>query len=82
NMTHEFHAQNILALQKLKSMDVTLSKFPKDVIEAGKKALDEVLSELSSKNQDFELVYKEVRKYLALSKEWSDVSLGYFINER
>ncbi|MCW8839308.1 MAG: substrate-binding domain-containing protein [Thiovulaceae bacterium] len=82
NMTHEFHAQNILALQKLKSMDVTLSKFPKDVIEAGKKALNEVLSELSSKNQDFELVYKEVRKYLALSKEWSDVSLGYFINER
>ena len=82
NMTHEFHAQNILALQKLKSMDVTLSKFPKDVIQAGKKALDEVLTELSSKNKDFDLVYKEVQKYLALSKEWSDVSLGYFINER
>ncbi len=82
NMTYEFHAQNIKALQKLKELDVTLSKFPKDVIKEGKKALNEVIDELSSKNKDFEKVYASIEKHLNLSKEWSDTSLKYFLNER
>jgi len=82
NMTHEFHAKNIHALRELESLNVTLCKYPKDVIDAGKKALSDVLSELSSKNKDFETVYKSIQNHLVLSKKWSDVSLGYFINER
>jgi TRAP-type mannitol/chloroaromatic compound transport system substrate-binding protein len=82
NMTYKFHAENIKALQELKSMDITLSQYPKDVIEAGKKALASVLKEQSSHNKEFEKVYASIREYLKLSKEWSDVSLGYFINER
>ena len=82
NMTHEFHAKNILALNELRSMDITLSKYPKDVIDAGKKALVDVLDELSYKNKDFKTVYSSIQNHLKLSKEWSDVSLGYFINER
>jgi TRAP-type mannitol/chloroaromatic compound transport system substrate-binding protein len=82
NMTYEFHAQNIIALQKLKELDVTLSQYPQDVIDAGKKALKEVIDDLGTKNKDFALVYESIQKHLAPSKEWSDVSLKYFLNER
>jgi len=82
NMTHEFHAKNIVALEKLRTMDIKLSQYPDDVIEKSKESLKIVLEEFSSKNKDFESVQKSIQKYLALSKEWSKVSLGYFINER
>jgi TRAP-type mannitol/chloroaromatic compound transport system substrate-binding protein len=82
NMTHEFHAKNIVALEKLRSLNVKLSKYPEDVIEMGKKSLKNVLSELSSKNKDFDTVQKSISEYLKLSQAWSDVSLGYFINQR
>ena len=82
NMTSEFHHENIYALKKLKDLGVTLGHFPKDVNDAGKKALSEVITELSAKNSDFAQVYSSVDKYLKLSKDWSDVSLGHFLNER
>lgn len=82
NMTYEFHAQNIKALQKLKELDVKLATFPKEVTEAGKKALVEVLSEQSSKNKDFKRLLDSITSHLHLSKEWSDVSLNYFLNIR
>ncbi len=82
NMTYEFHAQNIVALQKLKELDVTLLQYPTDVIDAGKKALSDVITELSLKNKDFKHVYNSIEKHLKLSKEWSDTSLRYFLNVR
>ena len=82
NMTYEFHAENIKALQKLKELDVNMKQFPKDVMDAGKVALSDVITELSSKNKDFEKVYSSIEKHLNLSKEWSDTSLRYFLNER
>ncbi|XXF42953.1 hypothetical protein MLC44_06545 [Sulfurimonas sp. NW9] len=82
NMATKFHHENIYALQKLKSLHVTLAQFPDDVTEAGKKALQEVIHDLSSKNNDFAEVYASIKAYLNLSKEWSDVSLGYFLNVR
>ncbi|MEA2092042.1 MAG: C4-dicarboxylate ABC transporter, partial [Campylobacterota bacterium] len=59
-----------------------IHKFPSDVMNAGKKALKEVISELSSKNDDFKKVYASIENHLDLSKEWSDASLRYFLNER
>ena len=82
NMTSEFHYENIYALEKLKELGVTLGHFPKDVNEAGKVALKEVLIELSAKNKDFAVVNESIQKYLKLSRAWSDVSLGHFLNER
>lgn len=82
NMTYKFHYENIIALGELKKLNVTLGKFPKDVSDAGKKALSEVIDEFSSANKDFADVYKSVQKHLSLSKDWSDASLGYFLNER
>jgi TRAP-type mannitol/chloroaromatic compound transport system substrate-binding protein len=82
NMTSEFHHDNIYALEKLKGLGVTLSHFPQDVTDAGKKALIEVVQELSAKNRDFAKVYASINAYLKLSRAWSDVSLTQFLNER
>ncbi len=82
NMTYEFHAENIKALQKLKELNISIHQYPKDVIEAGKKSLNEVIVDLSSKNSDFDKVYKSIKNHLDLSKEWSDASLKYFLNVR
>ena len=82
NMATEFHAQNIQALQKLKSLNVKLAQFPDDVTAAGKKGLKEVVAEMSAQNEEFAKVYASINSYLSLSKEWSDASLGYFLNIR
>jgi len=82
NMATKFHYENIHALQKLKNLDVKLAKFPDDVTQAGKKALHEVIDDLSAKNSDFAKVYASIKTHLNLSKEWSDASLGYFLNIR
>jgi TRAP-type mannitol/chloroaromatic compound transport system substrate-binding protein len=82
NMTYEFHAQNIKAFQELKELNISIYQFPDDVIKAGKKALNDVTAELSQKNSDFKKVYESIQNHLNLSKEWSDASLRYFLNER
>ena len=82
NMTYEFHAENIKAFKKLKELNINIYQFPKDVIEAGKKALKDVTTELSQKNSDFKKVYDSIENHLELSKEWSNASLRYFLNER
>jgi len=82
NMTYHFHAQNIKALAKLKELNIDILQYPADVIDAGKKALKDVLAELSSQNKDFKNVYASIENHLKLSKEWSDASLRYFLNER
>ena len=82
NMTSEFHHDNIYALEKLKGLGVKLGSFPSDVNAAGKRALQQVTTELSEKNRDFARVYSSIEKYLSLSKAWSDVSLGAFLNDR
>lgn len=82
HMAYEFHAQNIQALQQLKQLNVQLLQFPNDVTSAAKKALTEVIYEQSEQNKDFKIVYESIKQHLMLSKEWSDVSLRYFLNER
>ncbi len=82
NMTHEFHYENIQTLAKLRKLNIEIKQYPSDVIDAGKKALKEVIAELSAKNNDFEKVYASIEKHLTLSKEWSDISSRYFLNER
>jgi TRAP-type mannitol/chloroaromatic compound transport system substrate-binding protein len=82
NMTYKFHYENIHSLSKLKQNGVKLKKFPKEVTDAGKKALYEVIDELSSKNKEFKKVYESIAKHLELSKEFADISLKYFLNIR
>lgn len=81
-MTYEFHAENILALQKLKELQISILEYPQDILDAGKVALKDVLSELGAKSNDFKVVNESIQSYLKLSKEWSDRSLGYFLGKR
>ena len=82
NMTYEFHAKNIVALEELQGLGVKLSSFPDDVVAKGKLALQEVLRELSAKNKDFKVVHASVERFLRLSKQWSEISLKQFLNVR
>jgi TRAP-type mannitol/chloroaromatic compound transport system substrate-binding protein len=82
NMSYEFHAANIHALSELENLNVKILQFPKDIIHAGKIALEQVLVQESQKNRDFAKVYSSIEAHLKLSKKWSDASLGYFLNER
>lgn len=82
NMTYEFHSENIKALKKLKDLDIKIHQYPKDVIAAAKIALNDVIKDLSTNNKDFKEVNLSIQNYLKLSKEWSDASLRYFLNER
>ncbi|MCK9491738.1 MAG: TRAP transporter substrate-binding protein DctP [Sulfurimonas sp.] len=82
SMTYEFHSQNINALAKLKELNIDIYRYPEDVIKAAKVALKEVISEQSVKSEDFKRVYSSIEKHLKLSREWSDASLRYFLNER
>jgi len=81
-MTYEFHAENIKAFETLKSLGVTLSKYPDDVVAAGKEALKAVIAEQSTASRDFATVYADIAAYMEQSKRWSDASLGYFLNIR
>lgn len=82
NMVYEFHAENILALQKLQKLGIDILEFPQDVTQAGKDALVKVIKEQSEKSKDFKEVYASIHNYLQLSKEWSDVSLKSYLNQR
>jgi len=82
NIIYNFQSQNIIALQKLKELNVTILEYPDEVTQRAKKALGEVIDKFSSQNEDFKRVYDSVNKYLALSKSWSDVSTKYFLNVR
>ena len=81
-MATEFHAQNIKALQVLKQEGITISPYPDDVIVAAKKALIEVMEELSAKNSDFKKVYESASAYLSDSIAYSDISLKAFLQTR
>lgn len=82
NMAYEFHAENIKAFEELRKLGVTVSTFPDDVNSAAKKALGEVVVDLSSSSSDFQRVYADIDAYMQKSRVWSDASLRYFLNVR
>ncbi len=81
-MTYEFQAKNAQTMPKLSGLGVKLMRFPDEVTEAAKKAAREVYAEFSRNNEDFARVFQSASDYLALSKQWSDASLRYYLNVR
>ena len=82
SMTYEFQARNAAAMPELASYGVHLMQYPDEVTNAAKKALLEVVGEMSVQNADFKRVYDNAAAYLVNSKAYSDVSLRYFLNVR
>jgi len=81
NMLHKFRYENAKALRELPT-SVKIENFPPDMIEAAKKALKEVLSEISQTSDDFKRVLKSYDEFYALDKPWDDISTKHLIEIR
>ncbi len=79
---YENHDLNSNALQKLKTefKDVKIMKFPKPVLEAMKKANDEIISELEKKGGITKEIIESQRAYKKKAREWTKVSDFYYLN--
>ena len=81
NMLHEFRYQNAKALQALPK-SVEIRTFPKDMMDAAKIALNEVLDAESAKSEDFRRVLKSYQDFVKLNKPWDDISTKNFLEIR
>jgi TRAP-type mannitol/chloroaromatic compound transport system substrate-binding protein len=81
NMLQEFRYKNAKALAEL-PQDVQIRTFPKEMMDAAKKALKEVLDEQSSQSEDFKRVLKSYKAFAALNKPWDDISTKNFLEIR
>ncbi|MCK5854128.1 MAG: C4-dicarboxylate ABC transporter, partial [Sulfurovaceae bacterium] len=81
NMLHKFRFENAKALQNLPK-SVQIKSFPKDMMEAAKIALDEVLEFESQKSEDFKRVLKSYNAFSKLNRPWDDISTKNFLDIR
>jgi len=80
-MLQEFRYKNAKALQELPK-HVQIKTFPKDMMEAAKIALAEVLEDESKSNEDFKRVLQSYTEFTQLNKPWDDISTKNFLNIR
>jgi len=81
NMAQEFRYKNAKALQELPE-GVEIKKFPKDMMDAAKTALGEVLETQSKKSSDFKRVLESYQAFSNLNKPWDDISTKNFLEIR
>ena len=81
NMLQEFRYKNAKAFKELPS-NVQIKTFPKDMMDAAKVALSEVLKEESKKSADFKRVLKSYEAFYALNKPYDDISTKNFLEIR
>jgi len=81
NMLQEFRYKNAKALQELPS-NVQIKTFPKEMMEAAKSALKDVLTDESKKSADFKRVLESYQAFAKLNKPWDDISTKNFLEIR
>ena len=81
NMLQEFRYKNAKAFKELPS-NVQIKTFPKDIMDAAKIALSEILNDESKKNEDFNRALKSYEAFYALNKPYDDISTRNFLNIR
>ena len=81
NMLQEFRYKNAKAFKELPS-NVQIKTFPKDMMDAAKVALSEVLKEESKKSGDFKRALKSYEAFYALNKPYDDISTKNFLEIR
>jgi len=81
NMLQEFRYKNAKALAELPK-NVQIKTFPKEMMDAAKTALNEVLAEQSSQSQDFKRVLESYESFVKLNKPWDDISTKNFLEIR
>ena len=81
NMLQEFRYKNAKALQVLPS-NVQIKTFPKDMMDAAKIALKDVLRDESKKSDDFKRVLKSYEEFAKINKPYDDISTKNFLEIR
>jgi len=81
NMLQEFRYKNAKALQELPET-VQIKTFPKEMMDAAKKALQDVLADESAKSADFKRVLASYEAFSKLNKAWDDISTKNFLEIR
>jgi len=81
NMLQEFRYKNAKALQELPK-NVQIRTFPKEMMNAAKIALAEVLESESKKSADFKRVLESYEAFSKLNKPFDDISTKHFLNMR
>jgi len=81
NMLQESRYKNAKALQELPK-SVEIKKFPKEMMDAAKIALAEVLADESAKSSDFKRVLSSYEDFARLNKPWNDISTKNFLEIR
>jgi len=80
-MLQEFRYKNAKALQDLPE-NVQIKTFPKEMMDAAKIALKEVLTEESTKSADFKRALESYEAFVKLNKPWDDISTKNFLEIR
>ena len=81
NMLQEFRYRNAKAFAELPDT-VQIKTFPKEMMEAAKVALNDVLMDESAKSEDFKRVLKSYEAFYRLNKPWDDISTKNFLEIR
>ncbi len=81
-MCSEFQYENAKSLQQLKKSDVVIASFPQEVMEAAKKAMQEVAREKSAKSADFKRVWESASAFLKQTGAWTDIGLKAYLEVR
>jgi len=81
NMLQEFRYKNAKALQELPDT-VQIKTFPKEMMDAAKVALHDVLEDESKKSADFKRVLSSYEDFAKLNKPWDDISTKNFLEIR
>ncbi len=80
-MAAEFQYENAKALQNMPK-DVKVMQWPKEIVEAAKKALLEVAKEKSAKSEDFKRVWESASNFLNINRKWTDIGLKSYLEIR
>ena len=81
NMLQEFRYKNAKALQELPE-NVQIKTFPKEMMDAAKTALKDVLANESEKSSDFRRVLESYKAFVKINKPWDDISTKNFLEIR
>jgi len=80
-MLQEFRYKNAKALQELPK-NVQIKTFPKEMMDAAKIALKDVLADESAKSSDFKRVLESYEAFVKINKPWDEISTKNFLNIR
>ncbi|RLA60879.1 MAG: C4-dicarboxylate ABC transporter [Epsilonproteobacteria bacterium] len=81
NMLQEFRYKNAKALREI-DKKVQIKTFSKEIMDAAKIALKEILQEESSKSNDFKRVLESYQSFWKLNQPWDNISTKHLLNTR